>query len=221
MSTPTLSINIARGQLAALLLHAPKKDVRFYLNGVNFAPVGAAGAHCVATNGATLFAGFLSAEITDGGVAGIIPRDALEVAAKGRADHVVTVRLIKRAELTRPVYEIETDAGKATGDCVDGRFPDWLRVVPTVKAPSLGTYDASLLLLAGQSIALWMGKAKTKGGMQTGNLIQAGMGSAAVLETDNAIALVMPMSGDRKPAAPFSPPPWLHGDGQANLEVAA
>ena len=112
-----MEITITTGQVQALLKIAPKKDVRFYLKGA-LLEVNAKGAWLVATDGQVMLAGLVAGniEMREQG-RWIIPRDALEIAAKLKKD-AVTLVVGDRCSL-----------GGLPFEPVDGIYPDWRRVI--------------------------------------------------------------------------------------------
>ena len=112
-----MEITITKGQVQALLKIAPKKDVRYYLNGA-LLEVNGVGAWLVATDGHVMLAGLVTGniEMREQG-RWIIPRDALEIAAKLKK-YAVTLVVGDRCSL-----------GGLPFVPVDGNYPDWRRVI--------------------------------------------------------------------------------------------
>lgn len=109
--------------LKAVLLAAGKKDTRYYLNGVH---VNAR--HIVATDGHRMHAYVHGQEWAHGAVT--IPREAIEAALRVRTVDV---------EIT------PTQVGVVVYKPLDGRFPDYMRVIPAVSQPAdVGTMVSSL-----------------------------------------------------------------------------
>ena len=112
-----MEITITKGQVQALLKIAPKKDIRYYLNGA-LLEVNGDGAWLVATDGHVLLAGLVTGNIeTREQGRWIIPRDALEIAAK-RKKYAVALVVGDRCSL-----------GGLPFEPVDGIYPDWRRVI--------------------------------------------------------------------------------------------
>ena len=112
-----MEITITKGQVQALLKIAPKKDIRYYLNGA-LLEVNGDGAWLVATDGHVLLAGLVTGNIeTREQGRWIIPRDALEIAAKLKK-YAVALVVGDRCSL-----------GGLPFEPVDGIYPDWRRVI--------------------------------------------------------------------------------------------
>lgn len=108
--------------LKAVILAAAKKDVRFYLNGVMVN-----GQHIVATDGARLHAYKHGQDWVHGEV--IIPIDKVELALKMKTKHI----------------QIEKDYINGIAFTpIDGRFPDYMRVIPQNQKPAEGEIMASV-----------------------------------------------------------------------------
>ena len=108
--------------IKALLLAAAKKDIRYYLNGlfVN-------NKHIVATDGARMHAYKHGQQWEHGDI--IIPIDKVELALKMKTTHI----------------KIEKDSinGIPFGT-IDGKFPDYSRVIPQAPKPAAGEIMASI-----------------------------------------------------------------------------
>jgi DNA polymerase-3 subunit beta len=107
--------------LKALLLFAAKKDVRFYLNGIHFER-SATGTLAVATNGHCLAVARLDRDAVEPS-SFTVPREHLDNVVKG-AKSAVDVVQVDAAQCTL----ISTN-GRITVPLLDGKFPDWRRVV--------------------------------------------------------------------------------------------
>lgn len=101
-------MQIKTAHLKALLLAAGKKDLRYYLNGVHVNDK-----HLVATDGARMHVIAHGGDWPHGPVT--VPRDAVELAVKS-----------KTAEVTLTPDAIGAIAYKP----VDGKYPDYTRVIP-------------------------------------------------------------------------------------------
>lgn len=122
----TNTFAIKRDILAAALVCAAKKDIRYYLNGVLIEPL-ASGYCAVATNGHILFAG-LSRNADTPAKPIIIPRDACEAAVKSIRQKVM-------------ICEEKDDGTYVLADSilfkpVDGTFPNWRKTIPRSQGES-------------------------------------------------------------------------------------
>lgn len=107
--------------LKALLLFAGKKDVRFYINGIHFER-SATGTVAVATNGHCLAVARLDRDPAEPG-SFTVPREHLDNVAKGAKGGVDVVQL----DATQ--CTLNSSNGRITVPLLDGKFPDWRRVV--------------------------------------------------------------------------------------------
>lgn len=108
--------------IKAVTLAATKKDIRFYLNGVFVNAT-----HIVATDGARLHAYKHGQEWQYGEV--IIPIEKVELALKMKTEQI---KIDKSCINDIPFAP------------VDGRFPDYTRVIPQNTAPAVGEIMASV-----------------------------------------------------------------------------
>jgi len=176
-----MSTKINSGALKALLRFAATKDVRYYLCGVLIEPAG----YAVATDGRTLLA--VRCEPFDG-TAYIVPSATIK-AALGLA--------------TKYTPEIEIDS-KACGGVsytpIDGRFPEWRRIVPTTFSGETAYIDPEYLVRA---MAAWrdMGLEKT---VIAVHYAMNGDGAAVQTHVDvpGAIIILMPVRIQAKGDAP-------------------
>jgi DNA polymerase-3 subunit beta len=142
----TLKINVRPELVKALLLIAGKQDVRYYLNGVcvDFRTPGRV--HLVATDGHRL----MIADVTgsaDGGLPervthAIIPRDMLEsVKTLKGADLNITLIADEIGAVDVAVQGITT----ATGKEIDGKYPDWKRLIPRTSSGAPAQFNAAYI----------------------------------------------------------------------------
>ena len=115
-----MEITITKGQVQALLKIAPKKDIRYYLNGA-LLEVNGEGAWLVATDGPVMLVGLVTGniEMREQG-RWIVPRDILELATATKAKK----------------FFIEVRGAAPNGyinnlpfEPVDGIYPDWRHVI--------------------------------------------------------------------------------------------
>jgi len=121
----TQSVSIPAGMLRAALMHAAKRDVRYYLNGVYVEP---ARQRVTATDGHRMYVGRFSDAGADG-PGFIIPRDALELALKahkaahGRDADTAALHIVADGAALKLGATVSATA-------IDARFPDVERVIP-------------------------------------------------------------------------------------------
>jgi DNA polymerase-3 subunit beta len=120
-------ITFTKSQLRAALSHAAVKDIRYYLNGVLLEFTASGDIHIVATDGHRMFCGLIPAAIarwTDtpqkGPFSIIVPSDTVKTAVKGKGDITLSAMPDGRYSLGDPIFTP-----------IDGKFPDWRRVIPT------------------------------------------------------------------------------------------
>ena len=191
----TLTLDIEHGCVRALLLHAATKDVRYYLNGVCVDTTGPT-ACMVATDGHRLLA-LPIMHISDGLPRGcyIIPRDALAKVKPRKVDrkHVAPIRITLTANgvtgTLPPRYMIEGDA-TVTGDCIDGRFPEWRRIVPRSPSGKPGQFNGAYLGDFHEAAKL------IGGGNGVATLTHNGDAAALVRLPLEAVGVIMPMRAD-------------------------
>ncbi len=121
------TINLKTNALEAAALIAPKKDVRYYLNGV-FLSAGPEGGEIVATNGHMLYLHRVNDCTAWGGEHPrvIIPLDTIGAAVKiAKAQKMDKIAFTYHDEAT-PFYML----GGVRFDPVDGRYPDYWRIIP-------------------------------------------------------------------------------------------
>ena len=191
-----MKITIAHDTIKALLLIAPKSDIRYYLNGV-CVDVRNGAATLVATDGHRLLAVPVAADNVEGASDGqyIIPRDVLDA-----------VKPVKLARNTLPIaIEIVdtrstiTGATTATSPTVDGRFPDWRRVTPASASNEPAQYQPEYLASFGKIGELFGGK--------NVKCVVHYNGTGAALVTfpcSEAVGVVMPLrvDSDKHPGLP-------------------
>ena len=177
-----MKITFKTSSLFAALECSAKKDIRYYLQGINIQITKPFTGMVYGTDGHILFAGQLPYDgAVDVPLNLIIPTDAVK-------------RLDKKAEFT----ELEFDGqnyllGGARFVPVDGRYPDIGRVIPDIQyniEQSPGTYNPDLLVRGRAALSLYLG-VKPKDAFA---LIQRGSDSAVMhAGTNECLVVVMPM----------------------------
>lgn len=174
-----MKILLPRAQLAAALLFAANQDIRYYLNGVRVEATPKE-TRLIVTDGAMLAVFRSDPSVTDA-IAFTIPRFTIESALKQKADfHVV---------------DIET--GRYCLDNldfvpVDGKFPEYRRVIPRVVSGLAGSgFDIERLGLIAKAAKLVGVKPQSivvrQNGEHGGALLQ-------FLGYDNFIGVLMPLN---------------------------
>jgi DNA polymerase-3 subunit beta len=188
-NTITISVSQARG----LILASAKQDVRYYLNGSLF---DFENGRAVSTDGHCLLAINVQADFVDPAYStAIARRDDLETIAKlGKVDDIITVTYDERGI----TYERDGRA-TLTALAIDGRFPEYARVIPDKWSNEQALYDPELVARASKALKLALDSKDAKPEL-------AQNGKAAALITvcgmgDKAIAVVMPW----RPSERFAP----------------
>tara|TARA_R110000868_G_scaffold154304_1_gene380389 strand:- start:460 stop:1041 length:582 start_codon:yes stop_codon:yes gene_type:complete len=186
-----MKITVKISALFAALECSAKKDIRYYLQGINIQITKPFTGMVYGTDGHILFAGQLPYDgACDVPLNLIIPTDAVK-------------RLDKKAEFT----DLEFDGqnyllGGARFVPVDGRYPDIGRVIPDITSSTEqtpGTYNPDLLVRGRAALSLYLG-VKPK---DTFNFIQRGSDSAVMhAGVNTCLVVVMPMRADHE--APYA-----------------
>lgn len=127
---PQASFSLSQAQLKGLLLHSSfamaQQDVRYYLNGL-LLEVNSSQVTAVATDGHRLALAKLDTGVGSGEHAVIVPRKAILELLRtlDERDAVVNIYLGTQA------IRFEYDDVRFTSKLIDGRFPDYRRVIPT------------------------------------------------------------------------------------------
>ena len=137
-----MKITIDHAIIKALLTAAPKKDIRYYLNGI-CVDASKETVVLVATDGHMMISFPVSADAIENRINGqfIIDRvdlDAIKPAKAGK--HTLPLVI----EVDEKGYTI-SGATKAVNTLVDGKFPDWRRVVPQTLSGELAQFNLELL----------------------------------------------------------------------------
>jgi len=136
--------------LAAALTHAGKKDIRFYLNGVC---VDLESGRIIATDGHRMFIAFGPME--KGAGQRILPRSLVETVCKAAGKRGQDVTLAFAGTGSEATCTAVLADGRQFGETlIDGKFPDWQRVLPRTMSGIPGQYNAEYLYDAAAALAL-------------------------------------------------------------------
>ena len=193
---------LSRSKLKAALVCAAKADVRYYLNGVLLERTPNGDLHYVSTDGHRLFAGvqhadWRTAKEQHGLFTMIIPRDTIEQAVKGKS----STDMID----LRPVSGRFWVLGNVQFTPVEGKFPDWRRVIPNLdgKTESPAMFNWAYINDAEKALSLWYGVKQAHGYLR-----QYGDETAIMTGKDaSAFVVIMPLrsNGYEAPLTPFKP----------------
>jgi hypothetical protein len=219
----TMQFSIPVDTIKALLLAAAKGDIRYYLNAVclDVAPDGSAVA--VSTNGHIMLALPVDGEVTEDGaaprriVAGqyVIPRDVLEGLKAPWKGGAATVTIDTAAQ----TVTVSLAGKSAVSKLVDGKFPDWRRVVPRTVSGLVSQFNAEYLTAFGKIHKLLGGKYSPgilHNGGDGGNFVES---AARVLLPGDAVGVLMPMRGFD--SATVENPAWLDYPAATDTAAAA
>lgn len=150
-----MKLTIAHDVIKALLMIAAKQDVRYYLKGVCI-DVRASDVTLLATDGNVLLSVPVEPADVEETTIGqfIIPRellDAVKPAKVGRASLPITITIGEEGACS------VAGATTASGKLVEGRYPDWRRVMPAMCSGEAGQYDPAYYGLWGDVRALLTG----------------------------------------------------------------
>lgn len=213
-----MKLTISHDVIKALLIVAPKQDIRYYLKGV-LVDVRAQDITLVATDGNVMLSMPHLDDVEGDRLIGqwIIPREALEAVKPckaGRATLPISIEIIPGAERPdpeRPGVTIKatdtiTIAGATTTTTkpVDSRYPDWRRAVPGSASGEVAQFDPALVARLGDVHALLGGSEKFK------PVIHHNGGSGALVSSLGRFALgvIMPYRVDAEDMRHPGLPSW-------------
>lgn len=185
-----MKITIDHSVIKALLICAAKQDVRYYLKGVCVDARANGDVVLVTTDGHRLLAYPVAVDAIEALAPGqyIIPREALEA-----------VKPCKAGRITLPItIEIDTAKGlenKITGatstvtPLIDGKFPDWRRVLPKTVSGEPTQYNPEYVSGFGDIC-------KLLGGKYGPHINHNGSSAAPVTNLGPALGVIMPLRLD-------------------------
>ena len=190
------TVNVYRAKLKAASRFMAVQDVRFYLNGL-LIESNDVQTRIVATDGHTLFAGFDDAKGDNvGSFAGIMPADTVKQILAWKAPHKSAADMpviITTCDDPCGEHRAEWCGNVVIFRLIEGKFPDYTRVIPQAVSGLAGTYNPDYLARC-KAAAVDLGAPKEK--MHGINLTQNGDGAALVTFSPQAFAIIMPMRGE-------------------------
>ena len=189
-------IHISRNKLKAAAIFAAKDDIRYYLNGILIESTPMQTRVC-ATDGHALFCAKDDAKGDNvDSFVGIVPNDtvkqilAWKAPYKGAADLPVVITTAETEQ------RAEWCGNTAVIKCLEGKFPEYARVVPEKVSGDASHIDPELLMRCKKA-------AEVLGTSKLGHFAfkQGGDGSAIAVFSVEAFAVVMPMRGDKADVA--------------------
>lgn len=197
--------------LRALLTVAGERDVRFYLNGICLDTTGPAPVF-VATDGCRMLVVRVSLASTLPRGCYVIPRAMLEAVkpvklGRGQGDAPVTLTVLAPVAGTDTGRAELVGATTASAPLVDGRFPDWRRVVPSNLTGKPAQYNMDYLADLGTAARLLAGAKRTEAcfpviahnGCVSGRTDVHGSALVSFPRTPDAFGVLMPMRTDSVP----------------------
>lgn len=184
-----MKIELNAKALRAALHCAAKKDIRYYLNGVLVQVTGTSEAFIVGTNDGILFACRTEYETLDAPQSGpwelIIPGDIVKAINK-------KVKTVVLESLPDGRYMLDSKVFSA----IDGKFPDYRRVIPSFCTEEAAQYDPALLASATAAVCEFYGLLANGSGCRVN---YNGRQGAVISGPDSqAVAVVMPLLNSRK-----------------------
>jgi DNA polymerase-3 subunit beta len=199
-----MKLTIDHSIIKALLICAAKHDVRYYLKGVCVDARADGTVVLVATDGHRLIAYPVAVDNIEALAPGeyIIPREALEAVKPAKAGRMVLpihIDIITAPDTPDPERVGVTIKGKTsitvTGATstvtapIDGKYPDWRRIVPASTSGEIAQFNADYIAGFGDIC-------KLLGGKYGPYINHNGGGCAVVTNIPGALGLLMPMRMD-------------------------
>ena len=192
-----MKLTISHDIIKALLLIAPKSDIRYYLNGV-CVDVRAGLVTLVATDGHRLLAVPVAADNVEDARNGefIIPRDTLEAVKPAKYGKIAAPITLDFPMPNPGALQSVTITGAttATATVVDGRYPDWRRVMPATASNEPVQFNSEYLASFGK-IGELLG-ASTKTGVTAIIHHNGNSGALVSFPVSDAIGVIMPCRVD-------------------------
>jgi DNA polymerase-3 subunit beta len=185
-----MQIIFSQNQLKAALECAAKKDIRHHLVGVHVERVASGTVYIVSTDGHKMFVGKLEIEAgTPESL--IIPRDKIELVLKSKQSYIV----------------LDSEANTLGGipfEPLEGRFPDWRRVVPEGKADDEGTaqFDPMYVSQCSKALTYW-----ANGKEVMASIYHRGANNSALITRNDGLAFCVIMP--RRDATPSHVLPFI------------
>jgi DNA polymerase-3 subunit beta len=187
-------MKIERNALAAAIVAAGKKDVRYYLNGICIEPdfdkaivIGTDGSMLAAIHSGVLDNdGQTTPALTD---TLIVPRETIENALK------ITPKKVDFIELLATDNDGAYSLAGIPFQSINARYPDWRRIIPNQISGEVGHYAPQLIARAHKALAEYYGVTVAK--YCKAVLHQNGTSAALMQGIDNqALVVLMPMRVD-------------------------
>lgn len=183
-----MKITLDHSVIKALLICAAKQDVRHYLKGV-LVDARASDVTLVTTDGHRMLAYPVAVDAIEALAPGqyIIPREALEAVKPCKAGRV-TLPITIEIDVAHGRENKITGATSVVTPLIDGKFPDWRRVVPKTVSGEPAQYQAEYLGDFGRIAELL--------GTKHPHVHHNGSSTAIVGNLGAALGVLMPMRSD-------------------------
>ena len=185
-----MQVSIQIKTIKALLHFAAKKDIRYYLQGVQIEQC-ETGTYAVATNGHFLAVARIDTQ-AQVPASVIVGSDHLSAAIKGNKLDFITL------DVDGTKVTIKTGASEVTVQAVDGRYPDWRRVIRAPQSGEQAYFDPDYSATVQKAAREYHGNKSLYHVAQNGNSV----GHCAI--DDDLQVFVMPVrAGGSNPVAPW------------------
>ena len=190
------TIHISRNKLKAAAIFAAAKDVRYYLCGILIESTPIQTRIC-ATDGHALFCAKDDAKDDNAGTfTGIVPNDTIKQILSWKAPYKDAAVVITTNDDPAGEHRAEWAGNTAVFKLIDGKFPEYARVVPTDVSGEASHFNPELLMKCKKA-------AEALGTSSKGFYAfkQGGEGSAIAVFSSEAFAVIMPMRGEKADVA--------------------
>ena len=183
-------IHISRNKLKAAAIFAARDDIRFYLNGVliESTPMQT---RIVATDGHALFCAKDDAKGDNvDSFVGIVPNDTIKQILAWKAPYKDARVIFTTNDDPAGEHRAEWAGNTAVFKLIDGKFPEYAKVVPSIVSGEASHFDPELLMRCKKAV-------EALGTSKLGHFAfkQGGDGSAIAVFSVEAFAVVMPLRG--------------------------
>ena len=187
------TIHILRNKLKAAAIFAASKDVRYYLCGIliESTPLQT---RIVATDGHAMFCAKDDAKDDNAGTfTGIVPNDTIKQILAWKAPYKTETPVIFTTnDDPAGAHRAEWAGNTAVFKLLDGKFPEYARVVPAEVSGEASHFNPELLIRCKKAV-------EALGTNKFGHFAfkQGGDSSAIAVFSSEAFAVVMPTRGDK------------------------
>ena len=186
-------IHISRNKLKAAAYFSAAKDIRYYLNGILIESTPMQTRVC-ATDGHALFCSKDDAKGDNVDTfTGIVPNDTIKQILAWKAPYKSAADLPVVITTAADEQRAEWCGNTAVFKLIDGKFPDYARVVPSTVSGEASHFNPELLIRCKKAA-----EALSKGFYA---FKQGGEGSAIAVFSTESFAVVMPMRGEKADVA--------------------